>query len=171
MSPSTKSHVVRRRLLPDASAGGRLVRLALVAPLVGLLVAVVALTFYCSSLLGAAAEGRVVAVGELPLLLLAGGFLLASGLTVVAQSLRVAHRVAGPEFRLCQAMQRIRSGDIAFRVDLRRGDLLTDLAHECNALLDWLNANPPSGVRRGGDVVCVDGGLEVGAETLDEVGP
>jgi hypothetical protein len=170
MSPSPKSHVARRRhLLPAGGAGGQLMRVALVAPLGALLAAVVALTFYCTSLLGEAAQGRAVSIGELPLMLLAGGFLVASALTVVAQSLRVANRVAGPEFRLCQALQRIRSGDVAFRVHLRRGDLLTDMAYECNELLDWLNANPPRGVRMGSDVVRVDGGLEIGAESLEEV--
>jgi hypothetical protein len=38
---------------------------------------------------------------------------------------------------------------------LRRGDLLTGLAEECNALLDWLNENPPRGVATGSDVVQV----------------
>lgn len=50
-------------------------------------------------------------------------------------------------------MQRVRQGDIAHRVHLRRDDELSQLAAEFNTLLDWLNENPPAGVRTGGDVV------------------
>lgn len=44
-------------------------------------------------------------------------------------------------------MQRIRSGDVDFRVALRRGEPLSQLLHECNRLLEWLIRNPPGGVR------------------------
>ncbi len=171
MSPSSSSSRVRRNLLPESAACGRIVRIALAVPLLLLVAAVVALTLYCRVLLSEAAEGRTVAVGDLPLLLFAGGFLVASGAVVVVQSLRVANRVVGPEFRLRQALQQIRKGDIAFRVHLRRGDLLTGLAAECNELLDWLNANPPQGVSKGTDVVGVTAVRPAVAKRLVEVAP
>jgi hypothetical protein len=108
MSPSTKGSNQRRHLLPEGGQNRRLVRLALAAPLVVLLLVVVLLTWYCRTLLVDAAAGRAVVIGDLPLVLLAGGFLLASAAVVVAQSVRVAGRVAGPEYRLRQALQRIR---------------------------------------------------------------
>ncbi|MEZ6038328.1 MAG: hypothetical protein R3F29_12665 [Planctomycetota bacterium] len=87
-------------------------------------------------------------------MLLAGAALLASLLLVVAlEVLREAGRYAAPEHTLRLAMQRIRAGDVGFRVGLRRGDPLTGLARECNELLEWLNVNRPPGVRGGGDIV------------------
>jgi HAMP domain-containing protein len=142
----------RRQILPNGADDGRLVRLALMAPLGLLLAAAVALAVCCADLLDLAAQGRPAELGLGPLYLAAGLFVAASVAVVAVQSLRVASRVAGPEYRLRLALQRIRSGDLGFRVNLRRGDLLTGLARECNELLDWLNANPPSVARRvGGD--------------------
>ncbi len=62
----------------------------------------------------------------------------------------------GPSHRLIDAMQRVREGDIGFRVHLRKGDMLMDVANEFNHLLDWLNANPPGDVKVGSDVVDVE---------------
>ncbi len=118
-----------------------------------MLVSVVALTLYCRSLLLEAAAGRAVAIDDGALLVVVGGFFLASASVVVLQSVRMSNRVAGPEFRLQKAMRRIREGDVAFRITLRRGDLLTGLASECNELLDWLNQNPPNGAQTGSDIV------------------
>src|SRR5580765_1866000 len=128
-------------------------RMRAVAPLLVLAAAVAASTALCRSLLGTAADGEAVATGELPLYIAAACFLLAAGTVVVIQSIRFADRVAGPEYRLIQSIRRILSGDLAFRVHLRRGDLLRDLADECNKLLDWLNANPPAGAQTGSDLV------------------
>lgn len=130
-------------------------------PLVVLAAAVVMLTLFCHHLLVAAADGEAVEVGTLPLYVAACCFLLAAGAVVVLQSIRVAQRVAGPEYRLIQSLRRIRAGDVSFRIHLRRSELLHELAAECNALLDWLNHNPPVGARTGTDV------FEVGALDVD----
>ncbi|MCB9886250.1 MAG: hypothetical protein H6838_12205 [Planctomycetes bacterium] len=139
--------------MPNGGDDSRLVRMALALPLLLLLLAVVALTMFCGELLERAATGQPAELGLGAIYLLAGTFLFASAVMVAVQSLRVAARVSGPEHRLRLAMQRIRSGDVGFRVNLRRGDLLGELAQECNALLDWLNQNPPGAVRTGGDLV------------------
>lgn len=144
----------RRQILPNGADTSRLVRLALLVPLLLLVGAALALVATCAELLDLAAQGRPAELGLTPVYLAAAAFALASVVVVVVQALRVAARVAGPEHRLRLALQRIRAGDLDFRVHLRRGDLLGDLARECNELLDWLNANPPRGVRRtGGDTV------------------
>lgn len=140
--------------------------MALLLPLLLLFAAVVALTFCCGELLERAAQGRPALMGAGLVYLVVGAFLLASALVVVVQALRVASRVAGPEHRLRVAMQRIRAGDIGFRVALRRGDLLGSLATECNALLDWLNHNPPGSVRTGGDLVELPAQTEESADVL-----
>lgn len=172
MSTTAKGPVVRRHLLPEACVPDGVVRVAVAMPLALLLGAVVALAWYCRNLLGDADAGRLVAVGDMPLLLFVGAFLVAGAAVVAVQSLRVANRVAGPEYRLRQALQRIRSGDVGFRISLRRGDLLTGLAAECNELLEWLNHNPPAGVRTGTDVVEVQPQRAVaGRRAPQEVGP
>ena len=152
--------------LPRSLDGGRFEGLMIGVPVFLMVAAVAALTLYCRNLLVEAAAGQQVAIGSLPLLVIAGGFLFASASVVLLQSMRVVAKVAGPELRLARAMQRIRGGDISFRVHLRRGDLLTGLARECNELLDWLNENPPDGARTGGDVVQVEE-----EESMAEVGP
>lgn len=141
----------------------RLAWLGAVLPVAAITAAVGLMTLVCRQLLAEATAGDAVPALELPFY--AGGacFLLAAVAVVVVQSMRIAGRVSGPEFRLVQSLQRIRSGDLAFRVHLRKGDLLADLAHECNVLLDWLNANPPVGSRTGSDLFEV-GSVDVGPE-------
>lgn len=53
-------------------------------------------------------------------------------------ALQQSHRIAGPTRRLEASIQRIRSGDLDFRVTLRDGDELTSLARELNELIDVL---------------------------------
>ncbi len=137
----------------SASVRGRLLRLAVVVPGVAMAVSLVTLALYCRSLLAEAAAGRSVVVGEAGFWFVVGGFLVACACVVTLQSVRLAKRVSGPEYRLRRALQRIRSGDVGFRIALRRGDLLGGLARECNDLLDWLNENPPRGARTGSDIV------------------
>jgi methyl-accepting chemotaxis protein len=54
---------------------------------------------------------------------------------------RSSHRIAGPTFRLVESLKRIASGDVDFRVRLRRGDLLTEIADELNRALDAIQSN------------------------------
>lgn len=131
----------------------QLLRLSLLVPLVVLFSSVLLLTLICHNLLANAELGEPSGESPLALYAAAGGFLMASVAVVVLQAGRVAHRVAGPEYRLVQAIRRIRSGDLSFRVQLRKGDMLTALAAECNGLLDWLNCSPPPGCKTGTDVV------------------
>lgn len=125
------------------------------AAFAGMLLVTVGIAYYCHLLLRDATAGQRAPESGV-LVPLAWVLVAASCVVVVFQSLHVANRVAGPERRLAQAMQRIRSGDLSFRIHLRRGDLLTPLARECNELLEWLNANPPVGAEVGSDVVRVD---------------
>jgi len=103
----------------------------------------------------AATERDVELPTLVPLFLAILGFTLAVAALVVFQALRFSHRIAGPAYRLVKSLERIRSGDISFRVNLRRGDHLSEVAAELNNLLDWLNENPPPGVKTGSDLVRV----------------
>jgi hypothetical protein len=139
-----------------AGVRGRLLRLSLALPGAVMAASLLALVGWCHSLLAAASAGRAADPTGVGFWLAVGGFFAASAAVVVLQSVRLARRVAGPELRLRRALQRIRARDVGFRVTLRRGDLLADLARECNEVLEWLNANPPPGVRTGSDVVGLD---------------
>ncbi len=50
----------------------------------------------------------------------------------------LAHRIAGPEYRLKRAMRRIASGDVDFSISLRRTDYLKSLAERVNGVLSAL---------------------------------
>lgn len=134
-------------------------RAALLLP--ALVVALTSLVFAetCHRLLTDAAAGGGDA-NSWTLMLVIGGFVLASAVLVVVQAGRVAHRLTGPELRLVESLRRIRQGDLSFHVHLRRGDPLVNVARECNALLDWLNVNPPPGSRTGGDIVEVEPAID-----------
>ncbi len=147
-------------VLPLVSAGMR--HAALWMPAAVIVIASLVLTDYCGRLLAEAGKATPVSMDIFTLLLMLGGFVLASAALVMVQATRVAGRVEGPERRLIQALRRMRHGDLSFRVDLRRGDPLAAVARECNELLDWLNANPPVGVQIGGDIVEVEDSVEVG---------
>jgi hypothetical protein len=143
----------RQTWLDGGPSSRQLLRLSLLVPLAVLFSSVLLLTFMCHQLLASAEQGEPVGESPLALFAAAGGFLMASVAVVVLQAARVAHRVAGPEYRLVQAIRRMRSGDLSFRIKLRKGDMLTALADECNGLLDWLNCSPPPGCKTGTDVV------------------
>lgn len=145
-------------------------RRSLFAPVLGLAATIVLLTGLASHALDAAAAGTLVRPGAEWLHALAGAFLFAVGVTAMVHTARLAERVAGPEHRLIESLRRLRSGDLAFRVHLRRGDLLTELAAECNEVLEWLNRNPPHGARTGFDVYEVDN-MEAEAPEAAEVAP
>lgn len=81
----------------------------------------------------------------MPLFYLVIVFELLAAVFLLANSLKASHLVAGPAYRICKSLERIRSGDLAFEVKLRQGDHLTEIRDELNLLLDWLNANPPMG--------------------------
>ncbi len=129
-----------------------------------------ALTAVTWAVLDAAAAGTVTAPQVAPIYLAGAFCLLASCMVVIVHGTRTAYRIAGPEHRLAQSLRRVRKGDLAFRVSLRRGDLLSSLAYECNALIDYLNQNPPTGARTGSDVVDVGHDLEA-HEPVEEARP
>jgi hypothetical protein len=148
----------------SAAVRGRLLRFSMVVPGVLMAASLGGLALYCHAVLTAAADGREPPIGGASFWLAVVAFFAAAAGAIVLQCVRLASRVAGPEYRLRRAMQRIRGHDVGFRVSLRRGDLLSGLARECNDLLDWLNENPPEGVRTGGDVVEIEAEREERAD-------
>ncbi len=142
-----------RILIVNEPLQKRIILAVSLIPTLGLALCTLIVAVFCRRLLGEATEHDVDLPSLVPLFFALLGFTLASAAVVVFQALRLSHRIAGPAYRLIKSIERIRSGDISFRVNLRRGDHLTEVAAEMNNLLDWLNDNPPRGVKTGTDVV------------------
>lgn len=68
----------------------------------------------------------------------------------------MTRRFRAAEQQVRVAMQRIRAGDVGFRVARRPGEPMARLVQECNGLLAWLNHNPPSGVNVDRDLFDLD---------------
>jgi methyl-accepting chemotaxis protein len=145
----------RRILIVNEPLQKRIILTVSLIPTIGLSVCTLIVAVFCRRLLGEATEHDVALPSLVPLFFAILGFTVASAAVVVFQALRFSHRIAGPAYRLVKSMERIRTGDISFRVNLRRGDHLTEVATEMNNLLDWLNENPPAGVKTGTDLVRV----------------
>ncbi len=159
------SHNRRTQLVINEAMQRRILSAITLVPMGGLAICTLIVAVFCRRLLSEA----LVADAELPSLMpLFVSVLLFFGvcsLVMGVQGLRFSNRIAGPTHRLCRSMERVRTGDIGFRVALRKGDYLTETAAEFNKMLDWLNENPPEGVRTGSDVVVVSAGDE---EAQDE---
>lgn len=143
----------RRTLLINRETQRRIVYAISFFPTLGLALCCVIVAIFARKLLGEAVRADAELPSLAPLFMSLLGFVLISAVVVLVQALRFSHRVAGPSYRLCKSIERIRSGDISFRVNLRDGDHLSEIANEVNRLLEWLNQNPPRGARTGSDVV------------------
>ncbi len=67
-----------------------------------------------------------------------GAVLLGHVTLVVWLGLIASHRVAGPLYRLKQAMKQVAAGDMGVRIRLRRKDQLTDVADIFNRMMNAL---------------------------------
>jgi hypothetical protein len=135
----------RKQLVVNAPLQGRLVLSMAWMPAVALAAIAILTGLYCSRLMTEAIEtdSDLPVLGPLFSFVLA--FELVAAVFLMINALKVSHRVAGPAHNICKSLQRIRSGDLAFTVQLRKGDYLGEVRDQLNMLLDWLNDNPPPG--------------------------
>lgn len=152
----------------------KLVFILTVFPAVILVASILGVAWFCRALLQEAERVDMELPGLLPLFLGVFGICLVSCLLVVLQGLRLQRRLAGPTLRVIAGMQRVRVGDLSFRIHLRRGDYLSEVAFEFNKVIDWLNENPPDGARTGSDVVDVyaadqDDDIVAEIDEIDEI--
>lgn len=146
----------RKRVVVNEKQQRRIILAVALVPTIGLTFSAVIVAVFCRRLLGEASLAEADLPSLVPLFLSVLGFVIVSGLVVLHQALRFSHRIAGPTYRINESIKRVRSGDVGFRINLRKGDYLGEIADEMNLLLDWLNENPPEGVTTGSDVVKVD---------------
>lgn len=142
---TTKTLNRRRQLVVNRPMQGRLILSMALAPALLLTALAVFTAIYCTWVMDEALATDADVPNTMPLFYLVLGFELLGGFFLLFHSLRASHRVAGPAYRICKSLERIRSGDLAFTVNLRKGDHLTEVRDELNRLLDWLNDNPPPG--------------------------
>jgi len=133
-----------------------LYRMAMIVPPVVTVASIACLGIHCAQLLEAAVDGSLPEVAPWPAVVALVGVLVGCAATIFVQGLAIRRRVLEPAGRFVTCLRRIREGDIAFRVHLRRGDLLGEVADELNEVLEWLNENPPANVRRGSDIYEVE---------------
>jgi len=98
---------------------------------------------FCQRLMSEAEAADVYLPSLLPLFISVLGFVVASGTIVVWCAFRFSHRIAGPSYRLVQACHQIRNGDRTFRVNLRDGDHLLEVAQALNEVMDWIAETYP----------------------------
>jgi hypothetical protein len=135
----------RKKLVVNRPMQGRLVLNMALMPGIALGGIAVFTGVYCSRLMDEAMATDTELPALMPLFYLVIAFELLAAVFLMVNSLKISHKVAGPAYRLGKCLERIRGGDLAFSVQLRRGDHLVELKDELNKLLDWLNENPPAG--------------------------
>jgi nitrogen fixation/metabolism regulation signal transduction histidine kinase len=135
----------RKQMVVNRPLQGRLVLNMALLPAIALAGIAAFTGIYCYRLMDQAIATDTELPALMPLFYLVIVFELLAAIFLMVNSLKISHRVAGPAYRLVKSMQRMRTGDLAFSVQLRRGDHLTELRDELNKLIDWLNDNPPPG--------------------------
>lgn len=136
----------RRRLVVNKPLQSRLIASVALVPALGLALIAVLTAVWCMRMMDEAMASDAELPNLMPLFAIVIVFEVLAGAALMTNSLKMSHKVAGPSYRICKSIERIRGGDIAFTVSLRDGDHLGEIRDELNKLLDWLNENPPSGV-------------------------
>ncbi len=137
----------RRTMVVNKALQGQLILRISLFPTLALAATTVLLAIFCQKLTDEALVADVELPSLVPLFITVMGFVLVSVMFLLYNALKISHRIAGPIYRICKCIQRIREGDISFNVSLRDGDHLEEVRDELNLLLDWLNENPPEGAK------------------------
>ncbi|MFQ5503554.1 MAG: HAMP domain-containing protein [Planctomycetota bacterium] len=136
----------RRRYIVNKPVQNRIIFTISFMPILGLVGATLAVAILAGRVLDEArsVDENIPTLGPLFIAMLL--FILSSGGVVVLQAVRYSNRIAGPTYRLVKSLERVMEGDLNFRVKLREGDELTDLAEALNRHIDWLQEHPPMGI-------------------------
>ncbi len=138
----------RKRLIVNKPLQKKIIFGVSFVPLLALVGATLAVSVLASRVLDEAGAQQVNLPTLAPMFLALFVFILAAGGVVVLQALRYSNRIAGPQYRIVRSLKQVRTGDYTFRIRLRKGDELSELAEELNCLLAWLEEHPPEGIDR-----------------------
>ena len=133
---------------------GQLVRSITTVPCLCLGAISMGVIYFTSRLAGEATRSDAVLPSLVPLMYAVIAFVLLAAVFIIARAQRTAFHVAGPIYRFSETFKRIRSGDVGFRIALRKGDVLGGLKDEINETLEWLEAHPPQGVGNDAETEC-----------------
>ena len=130
----------RKTKVVNRPAQARMVRRICLLPLLGLTV--------MSCVIGQAVMGLLLEVGESGVSLSSLPFLLwslvvlvgASGALIILPAFRFSYRIAGPTYRILKSLEEFRQHGPDFRIQLRAGDELQDLASKLNDVMQALQA-------------------------------
>ncbi|MFP4380607.1 MAG: hypothetical protein ACLFUS_08905 [Candidatus Sumerlaeia bacterium] len=115
--------------------GQFILQLVLISLLAGVIAGMITLFFIVKVEDGNPQVDRVV-LEALPRVALESVIVTVLVLPIIA--LFLSHRIAGPIYRIRDSIQRVKRGDLSFRIGLRRFDHFKNLAQEFNTLLDQL---------------------------------
>jgi hypothetical protein len=135
----------RKTLVINKPLQGKMILGMALTPSLALAAIAVLTAVWCTRTMENAALEEAELPNLTPIFYVVVAFELVAAVYLMVNSLKISHRVAGPAYRICKSLERIRSGDLAFTVNLRKGDHLTEVRDQLNLLLDWLNENPPKG--------------------------
>ena len=145
-----KARERRRILIVNRPAQKRIITAVVLVPTAGLAITTVVVAFFCRRLVDEALLSDAELPSLAPLLYSVLGFCVICAAVIAVRGLHFSHHVSGPAYRICRSLERMRTSDVAFRVKLRRGDFLDEIAAELNLLLEHLDATPASGAAEGG---------------------
>jgi nitrate/nitrite-specific signal transduction histidine kinase len=128
----------RKKLVINKPVQRRIIFAVSFVPILGLVGATLAVALLAGRVLDEARLAEVNLPTLAPLFVSLFFFILTAGALVVVQALRYSHRIAGPMYRICQSIKRVRERDLDFEVTLRDGDELTEIATELNHLISTL---------------------------------
>ena len=128
----------RRILIVNRPAQQRIIAAVVLVPTAALAATSVVVAWFCRNLVMEALAADVVLPSLTPLLVAVLGFCLIGCFVIAYRGLRFSHHVAGPAYRICKSLERLRAGDIDFQVRLREGDYLGEIAEELNRYLEHL---------------------------------
>ena len=128
----------RRSRVVDAPRQARMVLHLTALPMGVMLVAAIVMWILARNLFDEAEAGNADLPSLGPLVMTQFVFVVIAGAIAVWQAWRHSHRVVGPAHRIASLLRRLRSGDTGFRVELRHGDELQEVADELNELIETL---------------------------------
>jgi methyl-accepting chemotaxis protein len=114
-------------------------------PMGVMLVAAIVMWFLARNLFDEAEAGNADLPSLGPLVMTQFVFVVVAGAIAVWQAWRHSHRVVGPAHRIASLLRRLRGGDTGFRVELRSGDELQEVAAELDELVEELQRTARAG--------------------------
>ena len=113
----------RKTLVINKPLQGRMILGMALTPSLALAAIAVLTAVWCTRTMENAALEEAELPNLTPIFYVVVAFELVAAVYLMVNSLKISHRVAGPAYRICKSLERIRSGDLAFTVNLRKGEV------------------------------------------------